>query len=384
MTSVPEQVADAFQELAGRAPEGVWSSPGRVNLIGEHTDYNDGFVLPFAIEARSWVAAARRDDDTLRMRSVQQPDDDSEVALDDLAPGRPEGWSAYVAGVVWALRKAGHTVPGLDVLVDGRVPLGSGLSSSHALECAVALAADAMIGADLGTDDLAKLSLATENDFVGARTGMMDQLASLRGTAGHALFLDNRTLEFEQVPLDPAADGLRLLVLDTRVHHGHADGAYGDRRAACERAAELLGVTALRDVTMDGLDQALAQLPDDLHGRVQHVVSENDRVLSAVTALRARHWATLGLLMDASHASLRDDYEVSCDELDVAVEAARAAGAIGARMTGGGFGGSAVALVREADVDAASTSVLAAFAARDWDRPDVFEVTPSDGGRRDA
>ena len=253
MTTGPQQVADAFQELAGRAPEGVWSSPGRVNLIGEHTDYNDGFVLPFAIEARSWVAAARRDDDTLRMRSVQQPDDDSEVALDDLAPGRPEGWSAYVAGVVWALRKAGHTVPGLDVLVDGRVPLGSGLSSSHALECAVALAVDSLIGADLGIDDLAKLSLATENDFVGARTGMMDQLASLRGTAGNALFLDNRSLEFEQVPLDPAADGLRLLVLDTRVHHGHADGAYGDRRAACERAAELLGVTALRDVTMDGL-----------------------------------------------------------------------------------------------------------------------------------
>jgi len=384
MTTIPQQVADAFQDLAGRAPEGVWSSPGRVNLIGEHTDYNDGFVLPFAIEARSWVAAARRDDDTLRMRSVQQPDDDSEVALDELAPGRPEGWSAYVAGVVWALREAGHTVPGLDVLVDGRVPLGSGLSSSHALECAVALAVDSMIGADLGTDELAKLSLATENDFVGARTGMMDQLASLRGTAGHALFLDNRTLEFEQVPLDPAADGLRLLVLDTRVHHGHADGAYGNRRAACERAAELLGVTALRDVTMDGLDQALARLPADLLGRVQHVVSENDRVLSAVTALRARHWATLGLLMDASHASLRDDYEVSCDELDVAVEAARAAGAIGARMTGGGFGGSAVAVVRNADLDAVSTAVVAAFADRGWDRPDVFEVTPSDGGRRDA
>jgi galactokinase len=384
MTSVPQQVGEAFQQLTGRAPEGIWSSPGRVNLIGEHTDYNDGFALPFAIEARSWVAAARRDDGILRMRSVQLPDGDSVVALHDLAPGHPDGWSAYVAGVVWALQRAGHTVPGLDVLVDGRLPLGSGLSSSHALECAVALAVDSLIGTGLGTDDLARLSLATENDFVGARTGMMDQLASLRGTAGHALFLDNRTLGFEQVPLDPIADGLRLLVLDTRVHHGHADGAYGDRRAACERAASLLGVTALRDVTVDDLDQALARLPADLHGRVRHVVTEDDRVLKAVAALRARDWAALGALMDASHASLRDDYEVSCDELDVAVGAARSAGAVGARMTGGGFGGSAVALVPEAAVDTVSKAVLAAFADNDWARPGIVEVRPSDGGRRDA
>jgi galactokinase len=355
-----------------------------VNLIGEHTDYNEGFALPFAIEARSWVAVARRDDDRLRMRSLQQPDHDSEVALDELAPGHPEGWSAYVGGVVWALRKAGHDVPGLDVLVDGRVPLGSGLSSSHALECAVALAVDSLIGAGLDVNELARLSLATENDFVCARTGMMDQLASLRGTAGHALFLDNRNLEVEQVPLDPVADGLRLLVLDTRVHHGHADGEYGDRRAACERAVELLGVTALRDLTMAGLDEALGGLPAELHGRVRHVVSENDRVESAVGVLRARDWAALGELMNASHASLRDDYEVSCDELDAAVEAAREAGAAGARMTGGGFGGSVVALVPAGAVDDVTAAVRSAFADRAWDRPDVFEVTPSDGGRRDV
>jgi galactokinase len=384
MTSVLHRVTEAFRQLTGRDPEGVWSSPGRVNLIGEHTDYNDGFALPFAIEARSWVAVARRDDGVLRMRSVQQPGRDSQVTLEDLAPGQPEGWSAYVAGVVWAAHRAGHPVTGLDVLVDGRVPLGSGLSSSHALECAVALAVDALGGIDLGTDDLARLSLVTENDFVGARTGMMDQLASLRGTAGHALFLDNRSLAVEQVPLDPAADGLRLLVLDTRVHHGNADGAYGDRRAACERASALLGLQALRDQPSDGLDKALSRLPEDLRGRVRHVVTEDARVLAAVAALRAREWARLGALMDASHESLRDDYEVSCDELDVAVDAARAAGAVGARMTGGGFGGSAIALVPEHAVAAVTDSVVKAFAERGWPVPDVVEVTPSDGGRRDA
>jgi galactokinase len=384
MTSVLQRVTEAFRRLTGREPEGVWSSPGRVNLIGEHTDYNDGFALPFAIEARSWVAVARRDDGVLRMRSVQQPGRDSQVTLEDLAPGRPEGWSAYVAGVVWAAHRAGHPVTGLDVLVDGRVPLGSGLSSSHALECAVALAVDALGGIDLGTDDLARLSLVTENDFVGARTGMMDQLASLRGTAGHALFLDNRSLAVEQVPLDPAADGLRLLVLDTRVHHGNADGAYGDRRAACERASALLGLQALRDLPSDGLDDALSRLPEDLRGRVRHVVTEDARVLAAVAALRAREWARLGALMDASHESLRDDYEVSCDELDVAVDAARTAGAVGARMTGGGFGGSAIALVPEPAVAAVTESVVTAFAERGWHVPDVVEVTPSDGGRRDA
>ena len=384
MTSVLHRVTAAFRRLTGRDPEGVWSSPGRVNLIGEHTDYNDGFALPFAIEARSWVAGARRDDGLLRMRSVQQPDRDSQVTLEDLAPGRPEGWSAYVAGVVWAAHRAGHPVTGLDVLVDGRVPLGSGLSSSHALECAVALAVDALGGIDLGTDDLARLSLVTENDFVGARTGMMDQLASLRGTAGHALFLDTRSLAVEQVPLDPAADGLRLLVLDTRVHHGNADGAYGDRRAACERATALLGLRALRDLPSDGLDDALSRLPEDLRGRVRHVVTEDARVLAAVAALRAREWARLGALMDASHESLRDDYEVSCDELDVAVGAARAAGAVGARMTGGGFGGSAISLVPEPAVAAVTDSVVTAFAERGWHVPDAIEVTPSDGGRRDG
>ncbi len=379
-----ESVVDAFVALTGQQPEGVWSSPGRVNLIGEHTDYNDGFALPFAIESRAYVAARRRDDGVLRMRSVQLPDGDMTVPVDDLHPGTPKGWGAYVAGVVWAARQAGHRVGGMDVLVDGRVPLGSGLSSSHALECAVAAAAADLHGVELTHNDLARLSLAAENDFVGAPTGMMDQLASLRCTAGHAIFLDNRTLDVEQVPLDVDTARLALVVLDSRVHHDHAEGGYGDRRASCERAAALLGVPALRDVDPAGLDAALARLPDDeLRRRVRHVVTEDVRVVDAAAALRAADWPALGALMNASHVSLRDDYEVSCDELDVAVEAARGAGALGARMTGGGFGGSAIALAPADAAGAVGDAVRSAFADRGWAAPVVFTVTPSEGLRRD-
>ncbi len=377
-------VKAAFDELTGAEPEGVWSSPGRVNLIGEHTDYNGGFAMPFAIAARAYVAARRRDDGVLRMRSVQLPDGDTTVRVDDLAPGTPRGWAAYVAGVVWAARQAGHDVGGMDVVVDGRVPLGSGLSSSHALECAVAAATAALHGTASSLDDLARLSLVAENDFVGAPTGMLDQLASLHCTAGHAIVLDNRSLAVEQVPLDVAAAGLRLLVVDTRVHHDHAEGGYGQRRASCERAAALLGVDALRDVAEDGLAGALARLPDDeLRRRVRHVVTENARVEAAAAALRGGDWRSLGRLMDASHESLRVDYEVSCDELDVAVTALRGAGALGARMTGGGFGGSAIALLPARAVDTAREAVRHAFDRRGWSAPEAFEVQPSPGMRRD-
>jgi galactokinase len=276
-------------------------------------------------------------------------------------------------------------VGGMDLLVDGRVPLGSGLSSSHALECAVAMAMNELFELGLDANGLGRLSYTAENDFVGAPTGMMDQLASLRCTAGHALFLDNRTLEAEQVPLDPVAAGLRLLVLDTRVHHGNTDGGYGNRRAACERAARLLGVTALRDIDVSGLDDALDRLgEDELRRRVRHVVLENARVVETVSALRGADWSRVGELMAASHISLRDDYEVSCDELDVSVEAATGAGAVGARMTGGGFGGSAIALVPVADVAAVRDAVTDAFRTRGWSDPGVFEVTPSAGAHRDS
>jgi galactokinase len=378
-------VGDAFTLTYDDAPAGVWSAPGRVNLIGEHTDYNDGFVLPFAIEARTFVAARVRGDGVLRMRSVQQHTGDVSIDLTDIEPGKPDGWAAYVAGVVWAAREAGRRVGGMDLLVDGRVPLGSGLSSSHALECAVAMAMNELFELGLDANGLGRLSYTAENDFVGAPTGMMDQLASLRCTAGHALFLDNRTLEAEQVPLDMVAAGLRLLVLDTRVHHGNADGGYGNRRDACERAAGLLGVTALRDIDVAGLDEALDRLGDDeLRRRVRHVVLENARVVETVSALRGADWSRVGALMAASHLSLRDDYEVSCDELDVSVEAATGAGAVGARMTGGGFGGSAIALVPAADVAAVRGAVTDAFRTRGWSDPAVFEVTPSAGAHRDS
>jgi galactokinase len=385
MTPEHASVVDDFLAFTGSAPEGVWSSPGRVNLIGEHTDYNDGFALPFAIADRVFVAASRRGDDMLRMRSVQAPARDTTVPLDELAPGTPGGWSAYVGGVVWAAREAGHAVGGLDVLVDGRVPLGSGLSSSHALECATAAAVTELYDCRLDPDDLARLSLVAENDFVGAPTGMMDQIASLRCTEGHAIFLDNRSLSVDQVPLDVVSAGLRLLVVDSRVHHDNAESGYGDRRASCERAAKILGLRALRDVSVGGLETALAGLPDDeLRRRVRHVVFENARVVAAATALRGADWTALGALMHASHASLRDDYEVSCQELDVAVDAAEDAGALGARMTGGGFGGSVIALVPDAAVAGVDRAVTSAFAAHGWGPPRAFQVTPSQGARRDA
>jgi galactokinase len=376
---------DSFTATYDDAPAGVWSAPGRVNLIGEHTDYNDGFVLPFAIEARTQVAARVRADGVLRMRSVQQHSGDVSIHLEDIEPGKPDGWAAYVAGVVWAARKAGHPVQGLDLLVDGRVPLGGGLSSSHALECAVALAMNDLFELGLDANSLGRLSYTAENDFVGAPTGMMDQLASLRCTAGHALFLDNRTLDAEQVPLDPVADGLCLLVVDTRVHHGHAGGEYGKRREACKKAAGLLGVVALRDIDVAGLDAALERLGDDeLRRRTRHVVLENARVVDTVSALHDADWQQVGALMNASHASLRDDYEVSCDELDVAVEAAMGAGAVGARMTGGGFGGSMIALVPAGRVPAVRDGVTSAFHSRGWSDPAAFEVHPSAGAHRDS
>jgi galactokinase len=377
-------LADAFCATYDRPPAGVWSAPGRVNLIGEHTDYNQGFVLPFAIEARTAVAAAPRSGGHLRLRSVQQPAGDVSVRLADVRPGHPDGWAAYAAGVVWAAREEGARFDGLDVLVDGRVPAGGGLSSSHAIEVAVALAVDDLAGLGLGTDRLARLTQQAENDFVGAPTGLMDQLALLRGHEGQALFLDTRSLAYEHVPLDPRADALALLVVDTRVHHSLGDGSYGNRRAACERAAEQLGVASLREVGTEGLGARLDGLDDELRRRARHVVTENERVVDAVAALRSRDWATLGRRMAESHASLRDDYEVSCAELDVAVEEATGSGAVGARMTGGGFGGSAVVLAPVDRIERVRASVVAAFRERSWTDPSVFEVTPSAGARRDA
>ncbi|MEU4764401.1 galactokinase [Actinosynnema sp. NPDC023794] len=376
----------AFTRLHGDAPSGVWSAPGRVNLIGEHTDYNDGFVLPFALPHRTAVAASARDDGQLHVATVgddgvvQQA---APVRVADLEPGAVGGWAAYPAGVAWVLREQGLTT-GANLVIAGDVPAGAGLSSSHALECAVALA---LLGLDgRPADDLPRIARwvqRAENEFVGAPTGLLDQTASLCCAEAHVLFLDVRSFKAEQVPFDAAEHGLEVLVIDTRASHSHTDGGYGARRAGCERAASILGVPALRDVDVSGLDGALARLPEELRPLARHVVTENERVLAAVELLRTGRLAELGPLLDGSHASLRDDYRVSAPELDVAVDAAKAAGALGARMTGGGFGGSAIALVPVGRHDEVVRRVLAAFAGRGWTTPRTFTAVPSAGAGRD-
>jgi len=295
-----------------------------------------------------------------------------------------QGWLRYVAGTVWALREAGHDVRGMDLVIDGHVPLGGGLSSSHSLECAVALAATELYGLEVPRPELARIVQRSENDFVGAPTGILDQTASLRCTDGHVLFFDCRSGEAEQVPFDAPALGVRLLVINTRVQHALDDGGYASRRAQCEQAARELGVPALRDVGVDELDAALARLSDDVvRRRARHVITEDQRVVDTAAALREKDLTLVGELLSASHTSMRDDFEISCEELDVAVDSSRAAGALGARMTGGGFGGSAVAIVPEALLDTVSSAVRSAFAAAGFVEPQLIAARPAAGARRE-
>ncbi|TWP49163.1 galactokinase [Lentzea tibetensis] len=379
------KAASAFERQHGRAPEGVWSAPGRVNLIGEHTDYNDGFVLPFALPHRIAVAAARRADGMLTVSTLGDDggvQHSPPVSVADLAPGTLSGWSAYPAGVAWVLRDQG-VHGGADLVIAGDVPAGAGLSSSHALECAVALALLGLAERSAERPDIARWVQRAENDFVGAPTGLLDQTASLQCVEAHVLFHDVRSGKSEQVPFDAAASGLEVLVIDTRASHSNTDGGYASRRAGCERAAEILGVPALRDVDVTELDQTLTRLPEDVRPLVRHVVTENDRVLRTVDLLRAGRLADVGPLISASHASLRDDYRVSCLELDIAVDSAMSAGALGARMIGGGFGGSAIALVPTGLHTEVERAVLAGFAARSLTRPRLFTAVPAAGAGRD-
>ena len=382
-------VARSFTEAFGAAPSGVWSAPGRVNLIGEHTDYNAGLCLPIALQQRTYAAVRLRTDRHLRLRSLQssRPYD---LELDDVRAGTPSGWGAYAAGVLWALEDAGHRACGLDLMVDGRVPLGAGLSSSAALECAVAAAVSDLLDLGLLTDDSARATLAAicvnaENTIAGAPTGGMDQSASLRCRAGHALLLDCRDGSVAQVPFDPSADGLSLLVMNTCARHALAGGPYAQRRQGCEEAARQLGLSSLREVAFHDLDQSLDRLSDRrIRARAKHVVTEVERVRRTVSLLREGRLAAVGALFDASHTSMRDDFEISCAELDVAVEAATDHGALGARMTGGGFGGSAIALVptgRQAEVAAA---VIQAFADKGFGTPDCFAASPGGSARRES
>ena len=369
-----------FRDIFGTEPEGAWHAPGRVNLIGEHTDYNEGFVLPFALSRGTLAVAGRRGDGRLELHSRQVPGGGVTVPAGVLAPGAVAGWAAYPAGVVWAMRAAGHPVGGVSMVFDSDLPRGAGLSSSAALECAVALALTDLHGLAVPRSELVTIAQRAENDFVGVPCGIMDQSASLLCQEGHALLLDCRTSESAEVPFDPAAAGLELLVIDTGARRELADGDYASRRGECERAARALGLRSLRDVT-DVTE--LARLADPvLRRRARHVVTENQRVLETAALLRAGRLGEAGALLAASHASLRDDFEISWPEADVTVTAAARAGALGARMIGGGFGGSVIALVPAADSAVVRAGISAEFGRRGWPPPQFLDARPSAGAHR--
>jgi galactokinase len=380
---VAEELSARFTARTGQDPSVVVAAPGRVNLIGEHLDYNGGQCLPLALPHATYAAVGPRADRALSVTS-RQMGPTVEVTYEDLRPGAVTGWAAYVAGVVWALREDGWDVPGLDVLVDSRVPIGSGLSSSAALECAVALGVLAVVGRD-DTEEmrrrLVELCVRAEVEMAGAPTGGMDQSVALLARAGHALLLDFHDGSSRQVDWIPSREGLGLLVVDTGVSHALTDGGYASRRADCEEAARTLGVRTLREARDDR--DALRSLTDPrVRRRVRHVMTEMDRVVAAVAALDRGDYAALGPLLVASHDSLRDDFEVSCPELDVVVETCRRHRALGARMTGGGFGGSAIALLSESHIDDAASATTAAFEEQGWAAPRFLRASAGAGARR--
>ena len=380
-----DRVTATFRRSFDAAPDGVWAAPGRVNLIGEHVDYNAGRCLPMALPHRTFCAVRRRTDGALDIRSGQGYSPWS-GPVTDLHPSNVVAWARYVAGAVWALDRAGADVPGFDVAVESDVPIGAGLSSSAALICATALAAAELCGWD-DRDGLTKVGVDAETRFVGAPTGGMDQAAALRTRDGHALLLDCRDDSVEHVAIDLAAAERTLLVIDTRVSHNNVDGRYGERRRGCERAARLLGVCTLRDLADatagDDVDEALRPLGGDGSAPLaHHVVTEMHRVDAAAAGLRAGRIDELGPLFDASHRSLRDDFRVSCPELDLAVDASVGSGALGARLTGGGFGGSAIALVPTGELHAVAAAVDEAFVAGGFRRPRFLRAVASGPGAR--
>ena len=379
-----------FVERFGASPN-FFQAPGRVNLIGEHTDYNAGFVMPAAIQFYTTVGMARRTDRRLRVRSTNFSQD-FEAPLPDshaapLAHGSVAHWSDYVMGVAQALQRHGVALSGADLLIHGEVPLGSGLSSSAALEVAVALAlAD---GVSLDRISLAKICQRAENDYVGMRCGIMDQFASACGRSGHALMLDCRSLEHQLLPLQAprthAGPATQLVICNTMVRHKLAGGEYNRRREQCEAGVRALaqimrGVETLRDVSVEGLQMNGAYLDELLHRRCRHVVTENERVVRAAAALRASDLAGFGQLMRESHQSLRDDYEVSCDELDLMVSLADGIdGVYGARMTGGGFGGCTVNLVRAEAAPRFAELIAERYRGATGHAPEIFVCEAADG-----
>ncbi len=378
-----------FLEKFGREATGVWSAPGRVNLIGEHTDYNDGFVFPFAINRHTYAAVALREDNIVRVgssfSSVMH-----EVELDKIAKDDSNDWAAYPFGVVWGLqevaKKAGLQFDGkgFDAFIESDVPVGAGLSSSAAIECAIAIAMNDLWNLGLKPKELAKAGQLGENEIVGAPTGVMDQLASMLGKVDHGVFLDCRSIDAQLVDLGFAREGLEILIIDTKVSHRLVDGGYAERRTACELGAERLGVDSLRDLSEADLERAEELLDNVTFRRVRHVVTENKRVLMTVKELHENGPRAIGKLMHDSHESMRDDFEISIDELDTAVEIAMRHGAIGARMTGGGFGGAAIALTPIEKISEVTLSILAEFEALGYARPDIFSVSPAPGAQREV
>ncbi len=370
-------IRDSFSDIYGLAPDLISAAPGRVNLIGEHVDYNDGFVLPFAIEARTYCALRIREDSRIRIASKQEGGAPFETDIASLKALTGPIWTRYILGVIWAL----DVKSGLEILIDSEVPTGAGLSSSAALECSVAVALNEILDLDISLADLARITQRAENEFVGVPCGIMDQSISLMGKSGHALLLDCRDLTTRQIRVDFANAGLKLLIVDTRAHHALVDGGYAQRRAQCEAVASLLGVKALRDLSLSELEVAREKLPEINFKRARHVITEISRVNEAVQALEVDDFEKFGSLMTKSHISLRDDYNVSCSELDIAVDTALNEGALGARMVGGGFGGSAIALIRESDAGRVAAAIERNFKDNGFVAPRFFDSLPSEGAR---
>lgn len=370
-------IRDSFSDIYGLAPDLISAAPGRVNLIGEHVDYNDGFVLPFAIEARTYCALRIREDTRIRIASKQEGGAPFETDIASLKALTGPIWTRYILGVIWAL----DVKSGLEILIDSEVPTGAGLSSSAALECSVAVALNEILDLDISLADLARITQRAENEFVGVPCGIMDQSISLMGKSGHALLLDCRDLTTRQIRVDFANAGLKLLIVDTRAHHALVDGGYAQRRAQCESVASLLGVKALRDLSLSELEVAREKLPEINFKRARHVITEISRVNEAVQALEVDDFGKFGSLLTKSHISLRDDYNVSCSELDIAVDTALNEGALGARMVGGGFGGSAIALIRESDAGRVAAAIERNFKDNGFVAPRFFDSLPSEGAR---
>ena len=373
MVDIKKLVAEFSSRYPGEPR--IFRAPGRVNLIGEHTDYNDGFVFPAAIDFATYVVCAPREDRRVRVVSLSI-DREFEFGLDDARDDSFPSWTKYVQGVAMILERSGRRLRGADILIDSNVPIGAGLSSSAALEISVASAFAAVSGHEIEGMELARIGQSAEHEFAGVRSGIMDQFAAVFGKAGHALFLDCRSMEWEPVPVGRA----KLIICNTKVKHDLAEGEYNKRRAQCEEAAAFFGKNSLREVSMEDFAARENEMPELLRKRARHVITENERVVAARDALRADDLAEFGRLMNASHESLRDDYEVSSRELDIMVELARRQpGVFGARMTGGGFGGCTVNLLDATDQSEFVNGMAEGYRSATGIDPEIYICEAADG-----